>query len=61
MPVLSSRPARFAAALLTAGLLVAGCSSADASDDASTDTASDSAAGFPRTVEHFRGSTTIGE
>ncbi|MGA4692816.1 MULTISPECIES: ABC transporter substrate-binding protein [Rhodococcus] len=59
MPVLSSRPARFTAALLTAGLLVAGCSSADTSDASSTDPASDSAAGFPRTVEHFRGSTTI--
>ena len=57
MPFLSSRPIRLAAALLTTGLLVAGCGSAETSD--SETPSADADAGFPRTVEHFRGSTTI--
>lgn len=57
MPLLAPRPRRVAAGLLAAGLLVAGCSSTDA--DPSTTTSADAAAGFPRTVEHFRGTTTI--
>lgn len=58
MPLLAPRPRRVAAGLLAAGLLVAGCSSTDA-DPSTTTSADAAAAGFPRTVEHFRGTTTI--
>ncbi|WP_129976357.1 iron-siderophore ABC transporter substrate-binding protein [Rhodococcus sp. Q1] len=58
MLVLPSRPVRLAAALLTTGLLVTGCGAADAADESSAAAGAD-ATGFPRTVEHFRGSTTI--